>query len=343
MARKRPAAGVSPQVSDRSAARIRRAGEFLPGWADTGRAGAVPLVGAVSGGRAVYGPVYEPVYGPPRATPPYAPVTRVSRMSDGADPLAEVAGLPGVAPALDEAREAVDRVLGQRLLWRRGAEVSAESALRGARASAAIEGAPAGLDEIRSGAVRDPVVQGALRVSAEAGPLADTWKRAPRQALARLHALAATDAVDADRLGRPRADLAVLDPLELGPPPPPEVVAARLDALMALLAAPTRAPALAVAAVVHGELLTLRPFGWGDGIVARAAHRLVLVERGLDAKAIVMPEVGHLELGGAYGEALRAYAGGTPQGVATWIGHCAEAVSLGAREALAVCTALARG
>ena len=49
-----------------------------------------------------------------------------------------------------------------------------------------------------------------------------------------------------------------------------------MDGLSGLLTAPTKAPALVVGAIVHGELLTLRPFGWGDGIVARAAQRLAL-------------------------------------------------------------------
>lgn len=259
------------------------------------------------------------------------------------DPLAGVTELPGVAEALERARGVVDRLLGQRLLLRRGAAVSAESALRGARASAALEGAVADLDAVRDGTVRAPAVQGALRVSAESGRLAETWSLAPRQVLARLHTLAAADAVAADGLGRPRADRVADDPLDLGDPLPPAEVTARLDALCALLLSRTEAPAIAVAAVVHGELLTLRPFGWGDGIVARAAQRLTLVSRGLDPKAVVMPEVGHLELATDYADAIRAYREGTPHGVALWIEHCASAVSLGAREAMAICTALARG
>lgn len=259
------------------------------------------------------------------------------------DPLVGVAELPGVANALERARDVVDRLLGQRLLLRRGAAVSAESALRGARASAVLEGAEVELEAVRDGTAQAPAVQGALRVSAEYGRLAETWSRAPRQVLARLHTLAAADAVAADKLGRPRADHAVDDPLGLGDPPSPAEVSARLDALCDLLLARTEAPAIAVAAVVHGELLTLRPFGWGDGIVARAAQRLTLVARGLDSKAIVMPEVGHLELESDYAAAVRAYREGTPRGVAMWIEHCASAVSLGAREAMAVCEALARG
>lgn len=249
-----------------------------------------------------------------------------------------------MAEAVADARAAVDRLLGHRVLRRKSAEVSAESALRGARASAALEGVELPLEVIRSGGVQDAVVQGALRVSAEIGALSGTWRKAPRQALARLHVLAAADGVPADALGRPRADGSEsTDPLKLGRPPAPAEVAARLDGLSGLLTGSTSAPALVVGALVHAELLVLRPFGWGDGIVARAAQRLTLVDRGLDPKSLAAPEVGHLELAGDYAEALRGYLTGTPEGVAGWVRHCSEAVVAAARDSLAICEALLRG
>ncbi|MFB4305097.1 oxidoreductase [Actinomadura sp. GTD37] len=261
------------------------------------------------------------------------------------DALADVAKLPGVAGAVDDARKAVDRLLGHRILRRRSAEVSTESALRGARASAVLDGASVTLDELRTTEhPSDPVVQGSLRVSAELGTLAETWRNAPRQALARLHVLAAADAVDSADLGRPRSsDAGVKDVLGLGEPPSPSEAAARLDALSTLLTSPTKAPALVVAAVVHGELLTLRPFGWGDGLIARAAERLTLVSRGLDPKSLVAPEVGHLELEADYGSALRDYSSGTSEGVARWIVHCSSAVAAAARDSQAICEAFMRG
>jgi hypothetical protein len=255
------------------------------------------------------------------------------------DPFAHVAGLSAVPEAVESAREVVERLRGHRVLRRRSPEVSAESALRGARASAALEGAPAPLDEVRLGTVADPLVQGALRVSAELGSLAGTWRVAPRQALARLHVLAASSGPD---VGRPRSGLEATDPLSLGTAPAPDTVAARLSSLSDLLTAPTSAPALVVAAIVHGELLALRPFGSADGIVGRAAARLTLMDRGLDPKSLAAPEVGHVELGSAYGEAIRGYVTGTPAGIAQWVRHCAEALVLGARDSLAVCEAFAR-
>ncbi|MDN3354541.1 oxidoreductase [Actinomadura sp. DC4] len=256
------------------------------------------------------------------------------------DPFAHVAGLPGVREAVEEARESVDRLLGHRILRRRSAEVSAESALRGARASGALEGAAAAsLEEVRRGEVSDPLIQGALRVSASLGSLAGAWRSAPRQALARLHVLAAGAS---EEVGRPRSVSVSSDPLSLGPAPSPSSVAARLSALSDLLTSPTEAPAIVVAAVVHGELLALRPFGSADGIVARAAVRLTLIDRGVDPKSLAVPEVGHVELGSAYREAMLAYVAGTPEGVAQWVRHCAEALGLGARDALAVCEAFTR-
>ncbi len=257
------------------------------------------------------------------------------------DPFAHVAGLPDVPEAVAEARESVDRLLAHRVLRRRSAEVSAEAALRGARASAALEGVSVPIEDVRGGFATSPVVQGALRVSAELGSMAGTWRNAPRQVLARLHALAAAHGPYPEDLGRPRSAAPVSDPLSLGQAPSPAEVASRLDALSSLLIAPTSAPAMVVAAVVQGELLALRPFGWGDGLVARAAARLTLIDRGLDPKSLVAPEVGHLELG-SYDTLLAGYVTGSPSGVARWVCHCASAVGLGAVDALAVCEAFTR-
>jgi hypothetical protein len=248
-------------------------------------------------------------------------------VSTSADPLLPLLDLPGVADAAAQARDAIDRLFGHRVLRRQSGPVSAESALRGARASAALEGADFDLETVRGGAVTDPAVQGALRVAAGLGSLVDIWPRAPRQALARLHSLAAIDVVPASELGRPVADPAVV---------------ARLDALADLVSAPvgsggTEAPAVIVAAIVHAELLSMRPFGSADGLVARAAGRLTLIARGLDPKAVSVPEVGHVARAPEYQGSLGAYATGTPDGVRSWLRHYGAAVALGAEEGLAIC------
>lgn len=283
------------------------------------------------------------------------------------DPFGALLDLDGVADAVAEARAAVDGLLGHRILRRRSAEVTAESALRGARASADLEGAGMELERLRGQLMhgqrvtvqsKDPrlgqVAANAVRVHADLGSLLPSWKGSPKQALARLHVLAAADlGLPEDALGRPRTAVTdpVEDPLELGQAPQPIEVSARLDGLARLLLAPTSAPAVVVAAVVHGELLALRAFGSVDGLVARAAARLVLVDRGLDPKAVSAPEVGHAELDAAglrtshthaYAEAARGYVSGGPAGVAAWLVHCAQATALGAREGLAVCEAILR-
>ena len=281
-----------------------------------------------------------------------------SAAEGGTDPLAGVAALPEVPEALAAARDALDRLTGARFLRRFAGEVAAETAVRAARASAALEGAELDLDDVRrlarAAAAGDPpgraalgaeaLVGGALRVAAELSALAPTWRRAPQQVLARLHVLAAADLLPEDALGRPRAGRAEEDPLGLGAAPPPPVVTARLGGLGRLVAGPTRAPALVVAAVVHGELLTLRPFAAGNGVVARAAARLVLVSRGADPTGLCALEGGHLRLGaGAYARAAAGYSSGGAEGVAGWVRHCAEAVRLGAQDGLAVGEALVRG
>lgn len=274
------------------------------------------------------------------------------------DLLAPLLDLPGVPDAVAEARTAVDGLLSHRVLRRGSAEVTAESALRGARASAELEGAGIELERLRGqlmagGAVTLPskdergarLVEGAVRLHADLGQLLVPWRHSPRQALARLHVLAASHVVDdPDALGRPRsAGMPYDDPAGLGQAPEPLEVAARLDGLARVLTGGTSAPAVVVAAVVHGELMALRAFGTADGLVARAAARLVLIDRGLDPKAVSAPEVGHAELHHDYPEALRGYVSGGPEGVAAWIVHCCRAVSLGAREGLAVCEAIRRG
>jgi hypothetical protein len=270
-----------------------------------------------------------------------------------ADPLAVLGALAGVPEAVDSVRQAVDRVYGHRVMRRRSPEVASEAALRGARASAALADADWPLEEVRrrsdfSADEQARTVGAALRLTAEAGALTGVWRQSPVQALARLHLVAAGGVVDESTVGRPRSvgepvDEPLVDAVEF-PLPAPGEVTARLEGLADLLRAGTAAPALVVAAAVHGELLCLRPFGSFNGPVARAAERIVLVGSGLDPKSICPAEVGCAELGKAeYLKALEGYASGTPEGMADWIGHCGRALELGVRESVAVCEALQRG
>ncbi|WP_455362463.1 oxidoreductase [Streptomyces sp. SYSU K21746] len=271
-------------------------------------------------------------------------------MSTSADPLAALGSLPGVADSVDSVRKAVDRVYGHRVMRRRGTEVTSEAALRGARGSAALSGADWALEEVRrrtdfSSDAESLTVGAALRLTAEAGQLLSIWRQSPLRVLARLHLVAAGGAAPADSVGRPRlAGEEVDEPLVELPLPDAEEVAGRLEGLSQLIIKGGSAPALVTAAVVHGELLALRPFGSYNGLVARAAERIVLIGSGLDPKSICPAEVGHAELGrAAYVAALDGYVSGRPEGMAAWIKHCGRAVELGVRESTAVCEALQRG
>ncbi len=236
--------------------------------------------------------------------------------------LAPLLELSGVDEALASARSAVDEALRHRALRRSGGPLAAEIGLRSAVASAALEGHRYELDEVRAGTVTDPVVQGALRVSAALDSLAPRWTTAPRQALAKLHLLAARDCVDADELGRPIGG------------------GARLDLLCSLIAAPAGVPALLRAAVVHGELLAIRPFAGPSGVVARAAARLTLIADGLDPRGLVAPELGHLAREPEYVGTVNAFSTGTPDGVRSWVKHCGAAVETAAADLTAIADAM---
>lgn len=231
-----------------------------------------------------------------------------------ADPLAPLLGLSGVPEAVDAARAAIDGLLKERVLRTRRAEVRAAALARAAEASTQLDHPAA-----------TSALPGALRVMADVPSLARTWGRAPLQALARLHALATVDDVSPDRLGRPRDDADTAE---------------RLTQLAEATLA-SDAPGIVVAAVVHGELLTLAPFVSGNGLVARAAQRLVLVQRGVDPDALTVPEEGLLQLGGdRYRAAAAAFASGTPAGLAEWLTVTAASVQRGAAYTRGLCARL---
>jgi hypothetical protein len=175
----------------------------------------------------------------------------------------------------------------------------------------------------------DPVLAGALRVSEAleggATSLVGVWQRAPLQAIARLHALAAADLADDDRLGRPRGTADV---------------SRRMALLAEIVTGGTQVPAPVLAAVVHGELLTLAPFGTADGVVARAVSRLVTIATGLDPHGLGVPEVYWMRHSGDYRAAARGFSSGTPDGLAAWLVLSARALHAGAREALAIARAV---
>jgi len=245
------------------------------------------------------------------------------------DPLAPLLGLPGVPEASDLARQALSKA-HQHKTNRRGWPVTAaEAALRSARASSVLDGGPVQVDE---SATTNPVFAGALRVAQalEGGEttLVEVWRRAPLQAIAKLHMLAAADLVDDDdRLGRPRHG------------GPDEQIGRRLALLADLVTGGTAAPAPVLAAVAHGELLALAPFGTADGVVARAVSRLIAISSGLDPRGLGVPELTWMRGSGNYRAGAQGFAAGTADGVATWVVLCCKALQAGAGEAVSIAEA----
>lgn len=243
------------------------------------------------------------------------------------DPLAPLIELPGVVQAGEDVREALGGAHRHRANLRGWRVSAAEAAIRAARASSVLDGGAPRLpaDGLQSG----PILAGALRVAeaVQGGQtaLVSVWQRAPLQALARLHVLAAADLVDEDRLGRPRdgAD-----------------VSHRLDLLAELVTGGTAVPAAVLAAVAHGEMLTLRPFGTADGVVARAVSRLITRASGLDPHGLGVPEVYWMRRAGEYRAAAGRYATGTPQGLSEWLMMCFRGLQDGARQAIEIAEAV---
>lgn len=228
------------------------------------------------------------------------------------DPLAWLSSLEGVPSGFVGARDAIDALLRDRGMRRSTPEQTAASLLLGAHASAVLEGSGSSLQDVESGA-GDALAQAAVRVSTELLALVPVVGRAPGQAFARLHTLAGAGVAEGDALGRPVSAEA----------------AARLGAL-ARTVLTTSAPALQVAALVHAEIASVAPFATHNGLVARAAERLVLVARGVDPASLTVPEAGHLALRPAYESNLRGYAEGGRAGFHSWLLYAPEAYAKGA-------------
>ena len=169
---------------------------------------------------------------------------------------------------------------------------AAAASVRAARASAALDGAPLALD-LDAATVADPVLAGALRVAAAIGSLSAVWTRAPMQALAKLHTLAAADLVAADELGRPR----------VGAP-----VSAKGWPGLAELATPTAGRRRCRWRWCMVNCWRSGPSASRDGVVARAAARLTMISTGLDPAGLGVPEVAHLRSGARYRELAAGFA-----------------------------------
>jgi len=229
------------------------------------------------------------------------------------DPYAEAANLEGVPSSFAATRDGIDTLLRDRGLRRTGPDVTAESLLQGAAASAALEGWSYDLAALRAGAAEVTALS-AARMSTELLGLVPVWQQAPLQAVARLHALAAAGAASPGELGRP------VNPAG----------ARRLAALAASLRRPTEAPGMVVAALVHAEIVAAGAFVSHNAVVARAAERIEFVAAGVDPASVTVPEAGHLALEADYRQSLQAYVDGGPAGPHQWLLYAAQAYAAGA-------------
>ncbi|MGO3326305.1 oxidoreductase [Gordonia sp. (in: high G+C Gram-positive bacteria)] len=246
-----------------------------------------------------------------------------------ADPLAPLLDLPDVRDAAETARDALGVVHRHRANLRGWDKTSREASWRAGRSSAAIEGGSVELK--RDAQFDDPITEGAIRVAQALDTdgidqFVSVFRRAPAQALARLHTLAAAGLVDdPDVLGRPRSE---------------PHIAQRLDFLGQVITGGSAVPAPVLAAVVHGELLSLAPFTAGNGVVARGASRLVSAATGLDPHLLGVPEVTWLKRISDYRELSTTFATGDPSAIGAWIVLCCEAMETGAVEALSIADAV---
>ena len=98
-----------------------------------------------------------------------------------------------------------------------------------------------------------------------------------------------------------------------------------------------------LAAVVHGELLSLNAFRSANGIVARAASRLVCTSSGLDPHNLGVPEVTWLRRVADYRVLAQAFGTGRAEALGEWIVFCCQALTAGAAEAKSIADAARAG
>lgn len=219
--------------------------------------------------------------------------------------------MEGVPSAFSAARDGIDVLLRDRGMRQTTAEQTAESLLRGAHASAVLEGSESSLEEIRAGD-GDQTARAAVRVSTSLLGLAPLLATSPLQVFARIHSAAAVGSVPDDELGRPTT----------------EEASRRLSTLGTTMLT-THAPALVVAALAHAELATVGAFASHNGIVARAVERLIIAGRGVDPFSVTIPEAGHLAVRDIYESNLRGYRNGGRAGLRSWLLYAPEAYTLG--------------
>lgn len=105
----------------------------------------------------------------------------------------------------------------------------------------------------------------------------------------------------------------------------------RLEQIVALIDTPNL-PALVRVALVHAEMLTVRPFALANGALGRLLVRHLSVRDGLDPTGVSVSDYYAGRVPGAYAEAAQAYTSASLEGVVAWIIWQAEALLEGMRQ-----------
>lgn len=105
----------------------------------------------------------------------------------------------------------------------------------------------------------------------------------------------------------------------------------RLEQIVALIDTPNL-PALVRVALVHAEMLTVRPFALANGALGRLLVRHLSVRDGLDPTGVSVSDYYAGRVPAAYAEAAQAYTSASLEGVVAWIIWQAEALLEGMRQ-----------
>lgn len=273
-----------------------------------------------------------------------------------------------VAAASEALYEASAQLRWQEALRKRWREARAEASVRGAVSGAAIEGAVVSAQALREqiaaglkgagvhASSKDPAWDAATGLwrahSRLVGYMPDLVGRtrsmvpATAQLMATLHRdvagpLAVAGLISEAVVGCPRESGQALENqsleggglLEGGPGPNlgGQELRERLAQIVALVDTPNL-PALVRVALVHAEMLTVRPFALANGALGRLLVRHLSVRDGLDPTGVSVSDYYAGRVPAAYAEAAQAYASASLEGVVAWIIWQAEALLEGMRQ-----------
>lgn len=273
-----------------------------------------------------------------------------------------------VAAASEALYEASAQLRWQEALRKRWREARAEASVRAAVSGAAIEGAVVSAQALREqiaaglegagahASSKDPAWDAATGLwrahSRLVGYMPDLVGRtrpvvpATAQLMATLHRdvagpLAVGGLISEAVVGCPRESGQALENqslegrglLEGGPGPNlgGQELRERLEQIVALVDTPNL-PALVRVALVHAEMLTVRPFALANGALGRLLVRHLSVRDGLDPTGVSVSDYYAGRVPGAYAEAAQAYASASLEGVVAWIIWQAEALLEGMRQ-----------